>query len=257
MKKLRLLLTGLAVSFGLAAVAQPYQIGLATITPAGANGESPITITITPANICTPDGKQNVGTAPEIRMHSGLMSGGVWGTKTHNFDAGAETTLIPNGDGTFSITLTPRDWFSVDPTEIPVGSLEGIAFVFNGNGWDTYEGKAYTENPNTGAATCTDFLFPFPVTGTKKLQQGSLIKQNVPNPFTSSTTIDFTVPKASDVSVKVLNMLGQEVKTLANEKMTAGNHSITWASENVAEGVYFINIVAGNMSDVKKVVKVQ
>ncbi|HNW60371.1 MAG TPA: T9SS type A sorting domain-containing protein, partial [bacterium] len=52
--------------------------------------------------------------------------------------------------------------------------------------------------------------------------------QNYPNPFNPTTTIDFSVPKASQVKLTVYNMLGQKVKTLVDRTMVAGQHTIKW-----------------------------
>lgn len=83
------------------------------------------------------------------------------------------------------------------------------------------------------------------------------LSQNYPNPFNPSTTIKFSVPKATVVTLKVYNMIGQEVATLVNEQKEIGFYSLTWNGKNnfnaqVASGVYIYRIVAGDFVSVKK-----
>ena len=78
------------------------------------------------------------------------------------------------------------------------------------------------------------------------------LKQNYPNPFNPSTTIEYSIPKESVVSVKIFNILGQEVKTLVNESEAPGNYSIKFNASNLSSGIYFYSFRAGNYYQVKK-----
>jgi hypothetical protein len=68
------------------------------------------------------------------------------------------------------------------------------------------------------------------------------LKQNYPNPFNPETTIEFQIPSAQFVTLKVNNMLGQEVATLVSKKLTAGNYTYTWDATNFASGVYIYTL---------------
>ena len=76
-----------------------------------------------------------------------------------------------------------------------------------------------------------------------------LLDQNYPNPFNPTTTIKFALPKDASVSLKVYNLLGQEIATLVNENKPAGFYNMQWNGRNqygntVATGVYFYRIEA-------------
>ncbi len=73
------------------------------------------------------------------------------------------------------------------------------------------------------------------------------LQQNYPNPFNPSTRISFSLPQTGVVTLKVFNLLGQEVSTLANSAMAAGTHQIEWdgrdgAGRVLSSGVYFYRI---------------
>jgi len=84
------------------------------------------------------------------------------------------------------------------------------------------------------------------------------LSQNYPNPFNPSTTIRFALPKASDVTLKVYNINGQEVATLINGmNMNAGTSEYTFDASKLSSGVYFYSIQAGNFKDTKKMILVK
>jgi hypothetical protein len=69
--------------------------------------------------------------------------------------------------------------------------------------------------------------------------------QTYPNPFNPSTGVRCTLPVMMHVTLKVYNVLGQEVATLVNEVKQPGSYEVTWRAEGVAGGVYFARLAAG------------
>ena len=74
--------------------------------------------------------------------------------------------------------------------------------------------------------------------------------QNYPNPFNPNTTIDFAIPFAGHVSLKVYNSLGEEVATLVSGMLTAGEKQVMWDGKDrygkeVSSGVYIYKIETG------------
>jgi hypothetical protein len=80
------------------------------------------------------------------------------------------------------------------------------------------------------------------------------LSQNYPNPFNPSTVINFAIPKASFVTLKVYDASGREVQTLFSGEKSAGNHSVTFNAQGLSSGVYFYKIEAGDYKDVKKMI---
>ena len=83
------------------------------------------------------------------------------------------------------------------------------------------------------------------------------LSQNYPNPFNPVTTIEFSLPVASDVVIVVYNVAGQVVKTLANNVISAGYHSIEWNStdesgNSVASGIYLYRLTADGFVQSRK-----
>jgi hypothetical protein len=78
------------------------------------------------------------------------------------------------------------------------------------------------------------------------------LNQNYPNPFNPSTTISFSLPQASNVTLKVYNMLGQEVRSLLNEFKEAGKHNVVFNADKLNSGLYLYKIEAGNFTQVRK-----
>jgi Outer membrane protein Omp28/Secretion system C-terminal sorting domain len=78
------------------------------------------------------------------------------------------------------------------------------------------------------------------------------LNQNYPNPFNPSTTINYTIIENANVSLKVYNVMGQEVAQLVNQKQSAGVYNIQFDASALASGIYFYKLTAGDFVAVKK-----
>ncbi len=83
------------------------------------------------------------------------------------------------------------------------------------------------------------------------------LSQNYPNPFNPTTTISFSIPKAGLVSLKIYDVLGNEIATLVNENMNVNNYTVTWDANAFASGVYFYKLISDDFTDVKKMILVK
>ncbi|MDI6765961.1 MAG: T9SS type A sorting domain-containing protein [Bacteroidota bacterium] len=83
-----------------------------------------------------------------------------------------------------------------------------------------------------------------------------ILNQNYPNPFNISTTIRFVVPEPGNITLKIFDLMGKEVKTLINEQKDLGEHDAVWDGRNnsgevVATGIYFYRITVKMNDNIK------
>jgi hypothetical protein len=81
--------------------------------------------------------------------------------------------------------------------------------------------------------------------------------QNYPNPFNSSSKIKYSIPKSSQVSLKIFNTLGEELETLVNEEKPVGTYEVNWNAVNIPSGVYFYQLKAGEYIHTKKMILIK
>ncbi len=157
------------------------------------------------------------------------------------------------------------------------GSGDNRVMVTETTGSYPYPSITYLHQPSSGSprwvyivgdGTIYPYLirayvsFPTSVVPIELLPQNFSLEQNYPNPFNPTTQIKFNLPKQSEVSLKIYDMLGREVASLVNGEMNAGTHLLTWDGKDnsgnlVASGVYFYRITAGEFVDTKKMVLVR
>ncbi len=88
----------------------------------------------------------------------------------------------------------------------------------------------------------------------KNLPGAFFLAQNYPNPFNPETVIDYQLPVAGHVSLKVYDLLGREMATLVDTQLLAGRYKTTWNAAGAAGGIYFYRIRAGDFVQWKKLV---
>jgi hypothetical protein len=115
-----------------------------------------------------------------------------------------------------------------------------IPFTLGPNGSISYEG---------GSLLVTSVESP-----ELNIPESFFMKQNYPNPFNPTTTIRFGLPSASHVIAKVFNLLGQEVATLFEGRLSAGEHELMFDAKNLTSGIYFYRIQAGDYMGMKRMV---
>jgi hypothetical protein len=77
---------------------------------------------------------------------------------------------------------------------------------------------------------------------------------NYPNPFNSTTTIEYGLPEAGHVRIEIYDLLGRKVETLVDQELEAGHHRVIWDAGEHTSGVYFYRVVAGDLSETKRMV---
>jgi len=89
------------------------------------------------------------------------------------------------------------------------------------------------------------------------LPKSFVLKQNYPNPFNPTTTIRYTTPKSSTVSLKIINLIGQEITSLVHETQPAGEYEVQWNAGNLPSGVYICRFQAGEFVETKKLLLIK
>lgn len=127
-----------------------------------------------------------------------------------------------------------------------------------------YDVRAIDGNiDNPGASGGVFKLEPTAVDGSEEITEAIPkvynLYQNYPNPFNPTTTVKFDLPKDGFVKIFIYNVLGQRVRTLVNETMSAGVKRIVWDGRNdsgimVTSGLYIYQINAGNYSNTRKMI---
>jgi len=81
-----------------------------------------------------------------------------------------------------------------------------------------------------------------------------ILFQNYPNPFNPQTNISFNLPEESFVKLKVINILGETISTLINERLSTGNHSIMFDGANLSSGIYLVVLESDNLVLTRKMI---
>jgi hypothetical protein len=195
----------------------------------------------------------------------GISNGVFWGGVLHSTDGGNQWEYLDTGfpDNT--------QWWvtclAVQGTNIFAGTTAGVYVLNNDN-------KTWTA-VNTGLPTsdhvyclttnATDIyaglsgtVWKRPISDIVTFLPSAvklttfLLYQNFPNPFNPSTTISYSVPKNSFVTIKVYDILGKEITTLVNGEKSAGNYSLQFNGNGLSSGIYFYRMQAGSFVQTKK-----
>lgn len=116
-----------------------------------------------------------------------------------------------------------------------------IPFTLGPNGSISYEGGS--------------LLIPVSIVSNElKVPDKFFVEQNYPNPFNPETSIRFGLPSASHVTVQIFNLLGQEITTLYEGQIQAGEHELLFDGTDLSSGIYLYRIQAGDMVSIKRMV---
>ena len=87
---------------------------------------------------------------------------------------------------------------------------------------------------------------------TDYLPSSPILQQNYPNPFNPETTISFSLPKESDVTLQIFDLLGREITTLADGVFGTGAHQVKWSAGSVSSGIYLYRMTINGQSAITR-----
>jgi hypothetical protein len=217
---------------------QPLEDLLASVTGADSLMYNPIGVYQTPDNLNWQDGFHALSDVEVDMMVETRGIGSSWQTRydpiVRTLPTAAHRTLpagnkiVFNAYDPVSLTTANDDsypywyWVGPDTANSVFQALRWFDVVLDAN--------------ETGGASPTEFA----------------LEQNYPNPFNPATTIKFSIPEQSRVTLKIYDVLGREVSTLVNEVRNAGNHEVNFDASNLASGMYIYSIKAGDYNASKK-----
>jgi len=183
----------------------------------------------------------------DFRNFRQLLQGDGYYVEAKSIETGKTRLIFTSADNN-SGTLVPAElYFNLKSGSNTAGLITSSYSV---------NGATAKNGPTYGASSVTD------VETREEIPVSFDVEQNYPNPFNPSTTIKYSLPQATYVTVKIYDILGSLVNTIVNSEMPAGKHKVVWNGDNsfgakVVSGPYFYQVISGNNIISKKMLLVK
>ncbi|MFQ3599254.1 MAG: YCF48-related protein [Chloroherpetonaceae bacterium] len=171
------------------------------------------------------------------------------------FNNGNGTLVISNIQNSIQAVSVSRRALSIAPQSSDTITVSCIPSVV-GFAHDTL--RIVSNAPNSPA------LVPISIQGFSSTNNDNpnkpiqfALEQNYPNPFNPSTVIRYQLSTASDVTLKIYDVLGREITTLVNQRQAAGQYSVVFNAQSLSSGTYFYRLTAGEFTSIKKMLFVK
>ena len=142
--------------------------------------------------------------------------------------------------GVDSLTTRSYHWYAKDLTQLHITSVDEEQF-----GLSTIEINAFSYSKAGGPAGVDDH---------KISANSATLEQNHPNPFSSNTTISYSLKHSDQITLRIVDFLGKEIITLVDETKEAGNYQISYANTGLQPGVYFYILKTGDNNLVRRMI---
>ena len=223
-----------------------YHYRLVATNSAGTSHGGDVTFTTLASQPAVSSPAVTTGGASQVTSTGALLSGTLdpnGFSTTYHFDFGStqsygsSTTTVDAGAGTNPVSVTA-------PVTCPKpGTLYHFRLVATNNGGTAYGG---------------DITFmSLPASGATAVPDAHQLWQNYPNPFNPSTQIEYELHSAGMASLKVFNVLGVEVATLASGFQQAGRYLVRWQGKGCTSGVYFYVLTSGGEVTTRRMILVR
>jgi hypothetical protein len=159
----------------------------------------------------------------------------------------------------------------IDSTDFGVYNADSLLYTINAeyNWWGEASGPYHPISNPSGSGSAVsggvDYDLWLNNTVVKIVKSASEISpnnfnlsQNFPNPFNPNTKIEFELPRAHKISLKIFNILGEEVETLLSGFLPSGSYQVEWSPPNsMASGMYLYRLQAGSFNETRKMLLVR
>ena len=198
---------------------------------------------------------------PLYKMHRTTNGGQSWESNQSNvLEWGLDIEFTPDNPSNVWYTShavcfssdTGRTW--TEEFTLPNYNFTDIVFTDENNGWLLSRTKSFpymarifrtTNGGFGGIVTVKENEFDFTPDGFK-------LEQNFPNPFNPTTTIKYQLPEISFVTIKVYDVLGNEIAIIVNEEIPTGAYEVEFDAAELTSGIYFYTLSAGSFRETKK-----
>jgi photosystem II stability/assembly factor-like uncharacterized protein len=209
--------------------------------------------------------KLSFGLSSEEQILHTIDGGNTWTSQMDSLDAALFGVIFINKNIGFAVGITPHpvqatqtfsglilnttnggiNWSSqiIDTIQ----SLNSVYFIDVNNGWVVGDKGAILHTTNGGVTFIEEEK-------TNAVPNEFLLSQNFPNPFNPNTTIKYSIPNASKVTIKIFDVLGKEIETLVDEEKPIGTYELKWNATKLSSGVYFYQLKAGDFIQTKKMI---
>lgn len=164
-------------------------------------------------------------------------------------EATAAKYKVTAADGIHEVIVNQKnitnDWLSLGTFTFTKGNSAAVRL---GNGSDTVK-QAIVFDAIKWSYRGTG---PTSVSEKQTILHSYILEQNYPNPFNPATVINYQLPIANHVSLKLYDVIGREIAMIVNEVKEAGKYSVAFDASHLSSGLYFYRITAGTFSETKK-----
>jgi len=143
---------------------------------------------------------------------------------------------------------------TLSPEDTLIASLHVTAWMNAGTANVQIQVGTLHDPDNRRVIDYTAIVIPSSVENEGEQPNEYFLAQNYPNPFNPSTNIKFGLNEAGFVSLKIYDVLGNEVADLVNEYKSAGNYKVSFESNSLSSGIYIYRLVTNNFSNTRKMI---
>ena len=197
----------------------------------------------------------------------------------------AKTDTVNEGGGVIEVITNIQTYDAYGTLNLPIGSFQALrssrvnaymvyydgaltnTFSTHTYNWVTREGHQLSVSVDTASAsnvhvhdislTYINSTPPTSVIKPGELPKSFSLGQNYPNPFNPTTIIRFAIQSTSFVSLKIYDILGREVSTLANEQKSPGIYEVNFNASRLSSGIYFYQLRAGTNVETKRMMLIK